>query len=520
MRGDPRRAGVGSRRSRVRRDRCGASAEPRCRDHRHGGQASHPEPSDGGVGEGAPRDRQADSGCPARDAADDRRHNRPERLAPGDGVPRGCRRDRDSSDEARRHGQGRHRARDRPGARRPGKADRDRGDPRGPAPVRSRRLRPRVARGLMARGEGTRVVRAGLPAPAQGEPFLPGPTFAAPYHLVGNPEDAPYVYGRYGNPTWTLYERALEELEEGPAVVFASGMAAAAAVLLPLLSRGDVLVIPEDGYPAVRRLAIDHLMSQHGVEVRQVPSSLHPDHEALDGARLVWLESPSNPGLEVSDIRAVVKRTHDGGGLVAVDNTLATPLGQRPLELGADFSMSSDSKHLTGHGDLILGHVACADPDRAAELVAWRTQAGSVPGPFEVWLAHRSLATLELRLGRQCATALALAERLVYREDLTEVRYPGLPGDSAHQVARHQMSRYGSLISFVLENRDRAERFLAECRLVIEATSFGSIHTMAERRARWPGTGVPEGFIRLSVGCEDTDDLIEDVERALDASAR
>jgi cystathionine gamma-lyase len=371
----------------------------------------------------------------------------------------------------------------------------------------------------MALGDGTRVVRAGLPAPAQGEPLLPGPTFAAPYHLVGNPEDSPYVYGRYGNPTWTLYERALEELEGGPAVLFGSGMAAAAAVMVPLLTRGDVLVIPEDGYPAVRRLATEHLSALHGVEVRQVPSSLHPDHPALVGARLVWLESPSNPRLEVCDIRAVVRRARGEGALVAVDNTLATPLGQRPLELGADFSMSSDSKHLTGHGDLILGHVACADPDRAEALTEWRTQAGSVPGPFEVWLAHRSLATLEVRLERQCATALALAERLVFREDVSDVRYPGLPADPAHQLARHQMSRFGSIVSFTVESRDRAERFLAECKLVTEATSFGGVHTMAERRARWPGTGVPEGFIRFSTGCENADDVIQDVEQALDRTA-
>ena len=370
----------------------------------------------------------------------------------------------------------------------------------------------------MARGDGTRVVRAGLPAPGQGEPLLPGPTFAAPYHLVGNPDDADYVYGRYGNPTWTRYEAALEDLEGGPAVSFASGMAAAAAVLMPLLGPGDVLVVPADGYPAVRSLASGHLAGR-GVEVREAPAALAPDHEALAGAKLVWLESPSNPGLEVCDIRALLKRCHEEGALVAVDNTLATPLGQRPLELGADFSVASDSKHLSGHGDLVLGHVACADPDHAAALTAWRTQAGSIPGPFEAWLAHRSLATLEVRLERQCATALALAERLVYRTDVTGVRYPGLPADPAHQVARHQMSRYGSVVSFVLESRDRAERFLAECELVSEATSFGSVHTMAERRARWPGTGVPEGFIRFSVGCETAEDLIEDVEQALDATA-
>jgi cystathionine gamma-lyase len=370
----------------------------------------------------------------------------------------------------------------------------------------------------IARGEGTRVVRAGLPAPSQGEPLLPGPTFAAPYHLVGNPEDAAYVYGRYGNPTWTQYEAALEELEGGPAVSFASGMAAASAVLLPLLGPGDVLVVPEDGYPAVRTIATGHLAAR-GVEVREVPASLPPDHEALAGAKLIWLETPSNPGLEVCDVRAIVRRAGEEGSLVALDNTLATPLGQRPLELGADFSVASDSKHLAGHGDLILGHVACADPERAAALVAWRTQSGSIPGPFEAWLAHRSIATLELRVERQCATALALAERLVYRADVSGVRYPGLPGDPAHQVAGHQMSRFGSVVSFVLESRDRAERFLAECELVTEATSFGSVHTMAERRARWPGTGVPDGFIRLSAGCETPEDVIADVERALDASA-
>ena len=370
----------------------------------------------------------------------------------------------------------------------------------------------------MAPGDGTRVVRAGLPAPAQGEPLLPGPTFAAPYHLVGNPEDADFVYGRYGNPTWTRLEAALEEIEGGPAVSFASGMAAAAAVLLPLLGPGDAGVVPADGYPAVRRLAHDHL-EERGVEVREVPAAAAPDHAAFAGAKLVWLESPSNPGLEVCDIRAIADRAHREGALVAVDNTLATPLGQRPLALGADFSVSSDSKHLTGHGDLILGHVACSDPDRAAALAAWRTHAGSIPGPFEAWLAHRSIATLEVRLERQCATALALAERLVYRADVTDVRYPGLPDDPSHWAAEHQMSRFGSIVSFVLESRDRAERFLAECRLVTEATSFGGVHTMAERRGRWPSTGVPEGFIRLSVGCETPEDVIGDVERALDASA-
>jgi cystathionine gamma-lyase len=295
-------------------------------------------------------------------------------------------------------------------------------------------------------------------------------------------------------------------------------MAAASAVLLPLLRSGDAIVVPADGYPAVRTLATGQL-AECGVEVRPVGAAEEPDDGVLRGAKLVWLETPSNPGLEAVDVAAVARRAHAAGALVAVDNTLATPLGQLPLDLGADFSVASDSKHLTGHADLILGHVAVRDPAHAEALAAWRTQSGAVPGPFETWLAHRSLATLELRLERQCATALALAERLLFRPDVASVRYPGLPGDPAHAVARRQMRRFGTVVSFTLDGRDRAERFLAACGLVAQATSFGSVHSSAERRGRWGADDVPDGFIRFSVGCETTEDLLADVEQALDAAA-
>jgi cystathionine gamma-lyase len=364
-------------------------------------------------------------------------------------------------------------------------------------------------------GDGTRAVNAGIPPPRQGAPLLPGPTFASYYHLEGDPDSADYVYGRYGNPSWTLYENALGELEGGTAVAFASGMAAASAVLLPLLRAGDVLVAPADGYPAVRALATGHL-AERGVEVRLAAAGDALSDEVLRGARLVWLETPSNPGLEATDVADVARRAHAAGALVAVDNTLATPLGQRPLDLGADYSVSSDSKHLTGHGDLILGHVAARDPNLAEAVRGWRTVTGAIPGPLETWLAHRSLATLELRLDRACHTALTLAERLLFRPDVDGVRYPGLPKDPAHEVARRQMTRFGTVVSFVLDSRERAERFLAACRLVAQATSFGSVHSSAERRARWGGDDVPGGFIRFSVGCEDAEDLIADVERALD----
>jgi cystathionine gamma-lyase len=361
--------------------------------------------------------------------------------------------------------------------------------------------------------DGTRVIHAGLPDPRQHEALLPGPQFASVYHLSGDPTGHPQEYGRYGNPTWTRWESALGELERGQVVSFASGMAAVSAVLQPRLRPGDVVLLPEDGYPSVRDLA----GSLPGVEVRTAPTAALP--ESFDGIAFVWLESPSNPGLDVCDVAAACSAAHAAGALVAVDNTLATPLGQRPLELGADFSVSSDSKHATGHSDLILGHVAVRDPALAEELQAWRRLTGAVPGPFETWLAHRSLATLDVRLERQCATALALAETLAARGDVTGVRYPGLPGDPAHDVAARQMTRFGSIVVFDVGSRERAERFLAGCSLVAEATSFGGVHSSAERRGRWSGNAVPEGFIRFSVGCETEADLLADVQQALDASA-
>jgi cystathionine gamma-lyase len=254
-----------------------------------------------------------------------------------------------------------------------------------------------------------------------------------------------------------------------------------------------------------------------GVEVREVPSGPgFVDH--LDGASFVWLETPSNPGLEVCDVAEACRRAHDQGALVAVDNTLATPLGQRPLDLGADFSMASDTKYISGHSDLLLGHVAARNDALLGRLRSWRTTAGSIAGPFEVWLAHRSLATLDVRLERQCATALALADVLAARDDVTGVRYPGRREDPAHALAARQMTRFGSIVAFDVGGRERAERFLAGCRLVAEATSFGGVHSIAERRARWPGNDVPGGFIRLHVGCETPADVIADVEQALDSS--
>lgn len=351
-------------------------------------------------------------------------------------------------------------------------------------------------------GPNTRAIHAGLPDPVQGEPFLPGPVFAAPYHLRGSADAAPYGYGRDQNPTWTHLERAIGELDGGETVVFSSGMAAVTAVIAPRLRPGDVLVAPRDGYPGIRKLSEEHLVPG-GIEVRLVPTDTDAIVAASEGAKLVWVETPSNPKLDECDIDTVIAAAHSRGALVGVDNTVATPLGRRPLDHGADFAMVSGTKSLTGHSDLLMGAVSVRDGALAGELRTWRSHTGALLGPFEAWLAHRSLATLGLRLERSQANARAVAEAIAGRDDVTDVRWPGV----------------GALVALTLSSIERTERFLDACTLVTQATSFGGVHSMAERRARWGTDEVPEGFVRFSAGCEDTEDLVADVLQALDASA-
>lgn len=381
-------------------------------------------------------------------------------------------------------------------------------------------------------GDSTRATRAGLPTAVPYEPVLPGPVFAAHYHLPGDPADAPYAYGRDANPTWTALEQAITELEvprttSGPpewaadaqTVVFASGMGAISAVLESHLRPGDAVVLPSDGYNLLA--AVGTHLSDLGVEVRTAPTAGGRQVGLLDGARLLWLETPANPGLDVCDIRALATAAHDRGALLVVDNTLATPLGQRPLELGADISVASGTKALTGHGDLLLGYATCRDPEIAAAVRLRRKLAGAVPGPMEAWLAHRSLATLALRTARQAEGALTVARALRERPEVTGVRHPGLPEDPSYSLATAQMrgGRFGCVVSFELPDRAFAERFLAALRLVEQATSFGGVRSTAERRGRWGGDAVAEGFVRLSVGVEDPPDLVTDLYQALDRAA-
>ncbi|RKT57114.1 cystathionine gamma-lyase [Saccharothrix australiensis] len=349
-------------------------------------------------------------------------------------------------------------------------------------------------------GDGTRVVHS-TPA-AVGEPFLAGPVFASAYHLGGDD-----TYGRPHNPTWRALETALGDLDGGTAVLFPSGMAAVSALLREVLSPGDTVVLPGDGYFLTRTLVA-------GMPVEVVEAPTAGPYPSFDGVRLVLVESPSNPGLDVCDIAALAGAAHAAGALLAVDNTTATPLGQRPLALGADVVVCSDTKAVAGHSDVLLGHVSTVDEGLAERLRTARTVGGAIPGPFEAWLAHRGLGTLDLRLARQAENAAALYEALRGHPAVSGLRWPGAADDPAHALASRQMRRFGGVLTFELRDAAAVERFLERSALVAPATSFGGLHTTADRRAQW-GDPVPEGLVRLSAGCEDAADLVADVLGAL-----
>jgi cystathionine gamma-lyase len=344
-------------------------------------------------------------------------------------------------------------------------------------------------------GPSTRAVHAGRSAPGRGEPLGPPIVLGAPYALPG--PAAPEGYGRYVNPTWSALEAALGALEGGEALAFASGMAAIDAVLR---TADGPIVAPADGYYTLRQLV---------PEARFVPSTTDAYLEAVAGAALVWVETPSNPALDVVDIAVVAEAAHAAGARLAVDNTVATPLGQQPLALGADFSVSAGTKGLSGGSDILYGVVSApTHPDLAAVRTV-RDRAGAILGPFEAWVAHRSLATLELRLARSSATAQALADAIT-----VPVFHP-----SRSEIAATQMRHFGPLVGFDLGSEAAAAAFFAASELVVEATSFGGVHTTAERRARWGTDAVGPGFIRLSAGVEDTADVVADVIRAIDSGS-
>lgn len=346
---------------------------------------------------------------------------------------------------------------------------------------------------------------------AKGEPVALPLTMSSMYHLPGDPAGHAQ-YGRFSNATWEHLEEALGLLENAQAVAFPSGMGAIAAVLYSTLKAGDRVLLPSDGYYTTRVLA-ERFLVPLGVGIDTRPTARFTEG-SFDGYRLVFIESPSNPGLDVCDIADVVRQAHAAGALTVADNTTMTPLGQQPLELGCDMVLSSDTKAMNGHSDALFGHVASRRDNLVSALKDWRKLAGAIPGPFEAWLVHRGMETLEVRLDRMCGTAQMVAQRLQDHKSVKAVRYPGLASDPGHAIATRQMQRYGFLIGLTLEDETFAEHFINACPLIQPATSFGGVHTSAERRARW-GDAVPAGFVRLSIGCEPPEVLWQAISDAL-----
>lgn len=345
----------------------------------------------------------------------------------------------------------------------------------------------------------------------KGDPVTPPLTLASMYHLPGDPAGH-RQYGRFDNPTWEATEDLLSHLEDAPVVAFPSGMAAISALFFGLLKTGDHVLLPSDGYYTTRVLA-ERFLAPMGVSFDFRPTSSFAEG-GFDGYRLVFVETPSNPGLDICDIAAVSKAAHAAGAIVAADNTTMTPYGQRPLDLGADIVVAADTKAPNGHSDTLFGHLASRDATVVEAARDWRKLSGAIPGPFEAWLVHRGLETLEVRFDRMCGSAETIAARFADHPAVASVRFPGLKSAPAHNLASRQMARFGFLIGLTLKDAATAERFIDGCELIQPATSFGGVHTSAERRARW-GDDVAEGYVRLSVGCEPVEALWAALDRAL-----
>jgi cystathionine gamma-synthase len=330
-------------------------------------------------------------------------------------------------------------------------------------------------------------------------------------------------YGRDGNPGWEALEEALGGLEEAQAVAFASGQAASMALMLTLAAGRERIVLPTDGYYGARVLA-DKLRPHGAVPVHADLQDLAAVARQLKAApSMLWAETPTNPLLRVADLAALAEAATAAGAPMVVDNTTATGLLQRPLDWGAAASLYSLTKTISGHSDVLAGAVVSRDPELIATLKAWRSSGGGIPGPFEAWLALRGVKTLPLRIARQSASALAIAQHLAGHRRVRAVHYPGVEA-STLAVARRQMpDAFGPLLSFEVDPagtgtaQQAADLVVASARLILPATSFGGVESTWERRSRWPSETAPGGLIRLSVGVEPVVDLIADIDEALGA---
>jgi cystathionine gamma-synthase len=342
------------------------------------------------------------------------------------------------------------------------------------------------------------------------------PIVASATYVAGGPTG----YARYGNPTWEALEAAVARLDGGSAVAFASGMAAVSAAVQVLLADappGASVVVPRTGYHTSLQL-----LGRLGRPVRPVDITDTPQvAAALYGAALLWVESPTNPMLDVADLPVLTAAARAARVPVAVDATVATPLLLRPLEQGADLVVHAATKYLSGHSDALLGLVVTADPALADEVRTHRGMHGAVPGPFEAWLVLRGLRTLPVRMDRAQRSAGELARRLAGHPQVTRVRYPGLPGTAGYATAQRTLDGPGALLAIeVAGGPAAADAVCAATRLWVHATSLGGVESLLERRRRWPAESpdVPENLVRLSVGLEDVDDLWADLDAALGAT--
>ncbi|MGY3128886.1 cystathionine gamma-synthase [Agrococcus sp. UYP33] len=341
----------------------------------------------------------------------------------------------------------------------------------------------------------TIAVSAGRPPRTPDAPTSTPVTFASAFVAGGEIE-----YARYGNPSWTALEDALGALEGGRCVSFSSGMAAVSAVL-SLVPHGGAVVVPRHAYQGTLAL-LDTEAGSGRFEVRRV-DIVDPDavEAAIPGAALVWLESPTNPALEIADIARLAAAARAAGVLSVVDSTFASPLLQRPLELGADLVVHSATKLIAGHSDVVLGAVVAGDDALADRIRQHRSLHGAIPGPMEAFLTLRGLRTLSVRLERAESNARELARRLADAPGVVEVRDPG----------------FGTVLGIVLEDAAAADRVVDRVQLWIPATSLGGVESTLERRRRWATEAptIPEGLIRLSVGIEHIEDLADDLLGAL-----
>ena len=369
----------------------------------------------------------------------------------------------------------------------------------------------------------TRAIHAGQdPDPTTGS--MTTPIYATSTYVqeaVGKHKG--YDYSRTGNPTRTALQQCLASLESAEhGIAFASGLGAT-TTLMHLLSPGDRVVLIADVYGGVYRMT-SQVYEPKGYLFEYVPAAEFGNLRAhLDErTRMVWIETPSNPLLNIVDIQAAADAAHEVSALLVVDNTFASPYLQRPLELGADAVVHSTTKYLGGHSDVVGGFVATNDPTIAERLFFLQKSLGAVPGPFDSWLVLRGIKTLALRMQRHCENARAVASFLEQRDDVEKVFYPGLPEHPGHEIARRQMADFGGMVSFLAPSEQDAVDLVARTKIWMLAESLGGVESMIEVPTLMTHASTadapfaaPPNLVRLSVGIESADDLVADLEQAL-----